>query len=143
VPGDARGFGPAFGAQIGGRLLYFTAGPHFRMVKLSGFSLWTLDLTLGFRVPLGRLEPYAAIGGGYARVSGTGEGARIDGFDARLGGGIDYFATNVFSIGPALSAGLVRVSRGAASGAADPVWQRDSSKLGVSISAAAVAALHF
>jgi hypothetical protein len=143
VPGDARGFGPTFGASVGGRLLYFTAGPHFRMVKLPGLSLLTIDLEAGFRVPLGRLEPHVEVGGGYARVGGAGGETRIDGFDGRLGGGIDYYATNTFSIGAALSAALLHVSRGAVAGAADPVWQRDSSKLGACVSAAAVAALHF
>jgi hypothetical protein len=120
---DELGSGPLFGAQIGARLLYFTGGPRFRFVKLSDRSLWTLNLDMGLRIPLGRLEPHVMLGGGYARVSSVQADAAHSGFDVRLGAGVDYYVTNAFSIGGALSAEYGTVA--------------------FAVTAAAVAGLHF
>jgi len=149
----------AVGALVGGaaglRLLYFTVGPHFRFAHFSDWELWTLNLDFGWHVPLGRLDPYGTIGGGYARLGhaadsllGTDRGVSIAGFDIRLGGGLDYYVTNVFSIGGVLEAELLRLARsGVALRPTDPAtassFQADASSLGVTVMLGAVAGFHF
>src|SRR5882724_10097377 len=102
--------GPAFGVGAGLQLLFWTAGPRFRFAHFGDWDLWTLNLELGWRIPLGKLEPYATVGGGYARlghaaddVLGSDRAVGISGFDARLGGGVDYYVSNVLSVGGAFT----------------------------------------
>jgi len=147
--------GPLVGVGGGLRLLYFTVGPHFRFAHFSDWDLWTLNLDFGWHVPLGRLEPYGTLGGGYARLGhaadkllGADRGVSIAGFDVRLGGGLDYYVTNVFSIGGLLEAELLRLARsGVTVRPTDPATasslQSDASSLGVTVTLAAVAGFHF
>jgi hypothetical protein len=145
IAGSLNGLAPWVGASAGVRLLYLTLGPRFRIERLSNASLWTLNLDLGFRIPLGKLEPYVTLGGGYARL-GSITGApscRIDGFDVRLGGGLDYYLTNALSIGASVTGDLVRLSRSAVGSTLEPAWQSEASALGLSVNAAGTASLHF
>jgi len=157
VPDSSKtsGAGGLVGVGTGLRLLYFTAGPQFRLAHASDWDLWTLNLDLGWRVPLGRLEPHGHIGGGYAKLGhsadnllGAARGVSVSGFDFRLGAGIDYYAANVFSIGATLDLELVRLSRSAvALQASDPpaaaAFGSSASSLGLGVTAAAVVGFHF
>jgi hypothetical protein len=56
-------------------------------------------------IPIGRIEPYVTLGGGYASL-GAWNKAKVGadmkqahGFDARAGVGVDFYLTNTFSIG--------------------------------------------
>src|SRR5262249_38410999 len=62
------GVGLAVGGALGVRLLYFTVGPHVRYAAFSTFHFLTVDLDLGWRVPLGRLEPYGVVSAGYGKL---------------------------------------------------------------------------
>ena len=91
-------------------------GP-WRALSLRGvpdWKLWTLGVEGGLHMPLGALEPYATVGVGYASVGsmkygtfdamgqatrGSGDAPSAKGFDARLGIGLDYYLTNMFSVG--------------------------------------------
>ena len=95
---SSSAFGPYFGAGAGLRLLFLTVGPSFRYAAFSDWNLWTLNLDLGWHIPLGNLEPYAMLGGGFAKLGYHGDvqsrwpGASdlsTSGFNVRLGGGID------------------------------------------------------
>jgi hypothetical protein len=147
--------GPLLGIASGARLLYLTVGPCFRFAHTSEWDLWTLGLDIGWHVPLGRLDPHAELGAGYAKVGGAADkllgsnrGVTISGFDARLGGGVDYYFTNVFSLGADLDLELLRLSRSAvAFGANDnpaaAAFGGSASSLGLTVTAAAVAGFHF
>ncbi len=157
VPDSSKTSAPGglVGVGAGLRLLYFTVGPHFRFDHASDWDLWTLNLDLGWRVPLGRLEPHGHIGGGYAKLGhsadnllGAARGVSVTGFDFRLGAGVDYYAANVFSIGATLDVELLRLARSAVvlqptdpAGAA--AFGSSASSLGVAVTAAAVVGLHF
>ena len=55
--------GPQFGVGSGLRLLFLTAGPRFRYAHFSHFDLWTLNLDLGWHVPLGNRAGRGVFGG--------------------------------------------------------------------------------
>ncbi|HKQ69682.1 MAG TPA: outer membrane beta-barrel protein [Polyangiaceae bacterium] len=151
----ASGAGGFFGVGAGVRLLYFTVGPRFRLAHFSSWDLWTLNLDLGWHIPLGKLEPYATLGAGYAKLGhsaddllGNARGVSVSGFDVRLGGGIDYYVTNVFSVGGTLELEMVRLGRSgiALTPADDPAasaFGSDASALGITAAAGAVLGLHF
>jgi hypothetical protein len=149
------GAGALVGVSAGLRLLYFTVGPHFRFAHASDWDLWTLNLDLGWRVPLGRLEPHGHIGGGYAKLAhsadnllGNARGVSVTGFDFRFGGGVDYYVANVFSIGGTLDVELLRLARSSvAIQPTDPpaaaAFSTSASSLGVAVTAGAVIGFHF
>jgi hypothetical protein len=157
VPGDSKSssVGPALGLASGVRLLYFTLGPRFRYAPMTDWDLWTLDLDAGWRVPLGRLEPHGRIGAGYARLGhsadkllGASRGVSVSGFNVRLGGGFDYYPTNVFSFGATLDIELLRLARSSVAGQpTDPPaasgYATSASGLGLVVTACAVAGFHF
>ena len=122
---SASGGGPAVHLGIGPRFGPVALGLRAGMVALQGDStaavgngqLWTIDLEGLFRMPLGRVEPYLLLGGGYAKfgglgdaLSGIGRGADIDGVDLRGGVGVDWYATPRFSIGARGSVEMLFVS---------------------------------
>src|SRR6185436_11034082 len=60
--------GPVVGVGAGVRLLFVTLGPRFRFGHFRDWDLWTLDAEVGFKAPLGAVEPFIGLGAGYARV---------------------------------------------------------------------------
>ncbi len=156
VPDSALGL--VLGGGVGARLLYFTAGARFRYGLLDDLHLWTLDLEVALRVPKGRLEPYAFVAAGYARganfkaqdaVEALGDSTgdlTLGGIDARLGGGVDYFVTPVFSVGGRLEADLLFLSRDAvleSETGQDSVYAKDGSGIGLSAAGFVDLGLHF
>ena len=147
--------GPLFGLASGLRLLYFTIGPRFRFAHTTDWDLWTLNLDVGWHIPLGRLEPHGELGLGYAKLGhsadkffGADRGVSVSGFDARLGFGIDYYPTNVFSIGATLDLEFLRLARSSvALQATDPAavasFGTSASSLGIAATACAVVGFHF
>lgn len=103
--------GPVIGAGVGARLLFITVGARGRLGLLNNWQFFTVGGEVGFHIPIGRLEPRFSLGGGYAAVGsfdqvvtgGVQPDISIRGFYARAGGGMDYFITNIFSIGASVS----------------------------------------
>jgi hypothetical protein len=98
--------GGVIGAGIGARLLFLTVGARGRIGLLDAWQLFSVGGELGFHIPIGRIEPYFHLGGGYSAVGsfsdtllGSDPAVSIRGFYARAGGGLDFFVTSVFSIG--------------------------------------------
>ena len=120
LPGTDKtsGFRPYWGAAAGLRFVYFTVGPRFRFAHFTDWNIWTLNLDVGWHAPFGNFESYGSLGAGYAKVAmGNDAIARsgdvsIGGFDIRLSSGIDYYLSNVFSIGAMIGVDFVRLSRG-------------------------------
>lgn len=123
----SSGVGPT--ANIGGglRLVFLTLGLRGRVATfhddspaqtVGAWQIWTLDLEAGLRVPLGRMEPHAALAGGYASfggfrtaLQGLSAGLDVHGIDARLDGGVDYWVAQSISVGLDATAGLLAVAR--------------------------------
>jgi hypothetical protein len=146
-------FGPTFGVSSGLRLLYFTVGPHFRFTHTNDWELWTLNLDFGWRVPLGRLEPHGEIGGGFAKLGHSADkiadvykDVSVTGFDIRLGGGVDYFPSKVFSIGATVDVDFLRLSRGRVAplrAGSGTDFTSAASSLGIAVTGCAVLGFHF
>lgn len=148
--------GLLYGAGVGVRILVFTAGVRFRLGSFSDWQLWTLNAEGGLRIPIGSLEPYFTVGGGYASLGSfstdapASSKADVKGFNARIGAGLDYYLSNTFSVGANLTGELLFLSRGKVSAAATStsgneaaVYGKDGSSIGAGTTLTAVAGLHF
>lgn len=105
-PSGASGL--AFGAGAGARLLYFSLGARFQYGNFSEFTPWSVLGEGALRVPLGKFEPFGLIGVGYTKVSGL--SGSVGGADVRLGGGLDYYLSDSFSVGAQASGDLFFLS---------------------------------
>jgi hypothetical protein len=110
--------GAMAGVGAGLRLVFLTIGPRFRVAHFSNWDLWSLNAELGIHIPLGSVEPYFTLGGGYAKVGNATQasftsdnGVKITGYDVRGGFGIDYYVTNTFSVGVNGTAELLAMTR--------------------------------
>jgi hypothetical protein len=147
--------GLLYGGGLGLRILNYTAGVRFRMGTFSDWSLWTLDAEGQFRIPIGRLEPYATLGAGYASLgsfktdSALVSDVAVRGFNARLGVGLDYYLSNTFSLGANLTGDLLVLSRSAVAvplesdSAEAKVYGKDGSGIGAGATLTVVVGLHF
>jgi len=109
------GTGPMAGAAIGVRFVFLTLGVRGRVASyensdrnqaVSSWNMSSLNGEIGLRVPLHRLEPYATLSGGYTTFGGFGnavrgvqDGVNVNGFNTRLGIGLDYFLSRYISLG--------------------------------------------
>ena len=148
--------GLVYGAGVGVRILVFTAGARFRVGSFSEWQLWTLNLEGGLRIPIGSLEPYFTVGGGYASLGSfsttapASSKADVKGFNARAGVGLDYYLSNTFSVGGNLTGDLLFLSRSkvaeadsSMSGDEAAVYGKDGSSIGAGATLTAVVGLHF
>ena len=101
----SRASGPAFATSLGLRVGFLTLGLRGGVARfedrslersVGSYDLWSLAAELGTRVPIGPVEPYVLIGGGYSAfggiddaVDGLGAGLDVDGVNVRAGGGLD------------------------------------------------------
>ncbi|HEX6277999.1 MAG TPA: hypothetical protein VFZ53_33375 [Polyangiaceae bacterium] len=132
------------GAGLGVRLIYFTLGARFRYAPLPDWALWTLGAEGGVHVPLGALEPYFTLGVGYVSIASKEGELTMNGIDTRLGAGVDYYFTNMFSVGANLTGDLMFLSRGEVADApSGSVYAEDGSGIGGGLTLTAVMGLHF
>lgn len=154
------------GAGLGLRVIFLTIGPRFRLASFSDYQLWTLNGELGLHIPLGNLEPYFTLGGGYASLGSFSAGnigaglnskdVQITGYNIRAGGGLDYYVTPVFSVGASVSWELLGLARpgvdpnklsgsgqAGAAGAQAALYAADGSSLGSAFTGSIVLGLHF
>lgn len=153
ISGDSLGL--VLGGGAGLRFLYFTGGARFRYGLLEDYHLMSVGLEGALRIPRGKVEPYAFAGAGYVRASNFeaedqvfASGTRRDdlvasGFNLRLGGGLDYFVTPVFSAGARLEADVVFLSRPAVLQSGGGIYASDGSGIGLVTNALLVLGLHF
>jgi hypothetical protein len=161
--------GMVFGGGLGVRLIFLTLGGRFRLGNFENWQLWTLDAEAGIHLPLGRVEPYFTLGGGYASLGAFDlnrstmdlkrAGVDISGWNVRGGFGLDVYVTNVVTIGANLTGDVLFLSRpgvnpaklastsetteqGAVAKARD-VYAADGSSIGAAMTATAVVGLHF
>lgn len=157
--------GLVYGAGLGLRLIFITIGPRFRLANFSKYDIWTLNAELGIHIPLGSVEPYFTLGGGYASMGSFGqknigaglnsEDVDITGYNIRGGFGIDIYLSDTFSLGANLTGEMIALTRpgvdpsklntgGTTAGqAAADVYAADGSSIGAAAALTAVAGLHF
>lgn len=148
--------GPSIGAGAGIRLVLYTLGVRARLGMFEHFNVATFNGEAGVRIPLGSLEPYFNLGGGYALLSSLdandwdGE-ATARGWNARLGAGLDYYVTPAFSVGANVTGDALFLSRSGVDLAdgnqldagSREVAEADGSGVGASVTTTALLGLHF
>ncbi len=149
--------GPVVGAGLGVRVFVITAGARFRYATFQDFSWWTLDAEAGLRIPMGRLDLYVTLGGGYGSASGFGEGPSSDldlsklaltGFNLRTGGGAEFYFSETFSVGASINGEVAFLKRSAVDTPSAPagdlaVYAEDASSVGARLTTTAYLGLHF
>ena len=121
------GVGPSVGVGAGVRLLFVTLGVRGRVASFEdtspahdvhGWTMSSLDGEIGFRAPLGRVEPYITLAAGYTTLGGLGSAVRglssgidVNGFDTRVGLGFDYYLSRHVSLGATGTAELLALTR--------------------------------
>jgi hypothetical protein len=145
--------GMMYGAGLGMRLLVFTFGARFRFGNFPDWELWTLNAEAGMHIPIGRIEPYVTLGGGYASLGAWNkskvgpEMKQAHGFDARAGFGVDFYLTNTFSVGGNFTGDMLILSRAGSvlgpQGSVLVAAQPSGSGIGLGGTLSAVLGLHF
>ena len=95
-------------AGLGLQLLFLRVGPRARVGFFEDWQLFSVGGEVSLRFPLGFLEPHIDLGGGYTALGSLSTGglaalsksARVEGGYGRIGGGLDIFIGDAFSIGP-------------------------------------------
>ena len=155
VPTSTRSedVGGIFGVMGGVKLLFLSIGPHARFGRFQDWDLWTVDLDVGFHAPLGAVEPFLRLGGGYARLSRAfdkvrnGGSLHSDGYNLSLALGADYFVTNYLTIGGRVSGELIGLHRAgvdldAQDGLVNDYLKYDGAALGLAVTGALALGLH-
>lgn len=162
---ESKSVGPVYGAGVGFRLVFLTLGGRFRIATLDIGDLWTLNGELGIRIPLGSLEPYITLGGGFASLGSFDKGnistsnlnrddVEITGGNVRVGFGLDYYLTSVFSIGANFTGEMLFLTRPSLidspptqvtneQEAQEAALAADGSSIGTQVGLTAVIGLHF
>ncbi len=141
------------GAAAGVKLLFLSLGPHFRIAHFRDWDLWTLNLDVQWLAPLGKIEPYVMLSGGYARLGRAFDSTtsttsvRVMGYDLRLVLGGDYFATQNVSIGASLSGEVLGMHRAGVDlnsqdGLVNDLYKFDGASAGLGITGALGVGLH-
>jgi hypothetical protein len=141
--------GPVVGVGAGLRFLFLTLGPRFRFGHFRDWDLWSLGAEVGFKAPLGAVEPFIVVGAGYTKLGSLQDaGVRVQGYDIRVGAGLDYYFNKTFSIGGAATAELLGMTRAgvdlnrATGSLSEDVYKLDGSSVGIAMMASAVAGVH-
>ncbi len=141
--------GPAVEVGAGLRIFVVTIGPSFRYAFFRDWDLWTLDGEIGLHAPIGKLEIFALLGGGYAKVGQLPQSnITVAGYDLRIGGGADYYVTNSFSVGGIVTGEVLGLARPgvdlnqSTGSVVKDVLAYDSSSIGVAMMVGPIVGLH-
>ena len=111
IPDDKSDFrsgaGPVFGVGAGGEFISFQAGARLRVLSTPNFNLWTVGGELAYQPGSGRFWPRIGVGVGYVwgnKFPVESCGAQcgnldINGIDAGLRAGLQYYITSNIEIG--------------------------------------------
>lgn len=140
---ESKQTGLVAGAGLGVRIIYLTFGARFRYAPLPDWTLWTVGAEGGLHIPIGSLEPYFTLGLGYVNVKPKEGELDAQGFDGRLGAGIDYYLTNMFSVGANLTGDILVLSGSKVPAVPDSGATENGSSVGAGVTLTAVMGLHF
>jgi len=95
--------GGVISAGAGAQLIFLTLGVRGRMGFFDAWQIGRIGGELGFRIPLGIIEPRFDLGGGYAALGSFNtvvpQQVSIDGAYARAGAGVDFYPVNILALG--------------------------------------------
>lgn len=108
--------GGTLSAGVGAQLVFLTLGVRGRMGFFEAWQIGRVGGELGFRIPLGVVEPRFDLGGGYAALGSFDSGVvpdviGIDGGYARAGAGIDFYPVSILAIGAYASFDFLALKR--------------------------------
>jgi len=142
--------GYALGGGAGFFVSFITLGVQAEVAMHSNFSLGTVLLDLGIRLPTPHLEPYLRFGIGYAWMFNSnlipGVDVAIRGVAANLGIGFDYMISPLVAIGIGGDATVINVRRSGISGIPSPAnidLSEEGDAIGLQVSAMVQLSLHF
>jgi hypothetical protein len=148
---DIGGF---IGAAAGVKLVFLSVGPHVRMAHFQDWDIWTLDLDVGFHAPLGKVEPFLRLGGGYARLARAFDSVQNNGnllsqgYHLTLALGADYFVTHNLTLGAKVSGDVLALYRSGVNlnqqdGVVNDYLKFDGASAGLGMAGALALGLHF
>ncbi len=95
--------GGVLSAGIGAQLIFLTLGVRGRMGFFDAWQVGRIGGEVGFRIPLGIVEPRFDLGAGYAALGSFDsvfpDQTSLDGFYARAGAGVDFYPVKILAIG--------------------------------------------
>jgi hypothetical protein len=100
---DTTANGGVIGAGLGAQIIFVTIGARGRMGFFSDWWLGRVGGEVGFRIPIGIVEPRFDVGAGYAALASFDEDVPeqigVSGFYVRAGAGVDFYPVEVLAIG--------------------------------------------
>lgn len=95
--------GGAISAGIGAQIIFLTLGARARLSFFDEWQMGRVGGEVGFRIPLGFIEPRFDLGAGYAAVANFNDivpqDISIHGFYVRAGAGVDFYPVEVLALG--------------------------------------------
>jgi len=99
--------------------LFVTLGARGRLGFFDDWYLARVGGEVGFRIPIGFVEPRFDVGAGYAALTGfddiVPDEVGLSGFYVRAGAGVDFYPVEILAIGFVTTFDFVGLSRGALS----------------------------
>jgi hypothetical protein len=100
---ETEASGGAVSAGIGAQIIFLTIGARGRMAFFDAWQIGRVGGEIGFRIPVGFVEPRFDLGGGYAALGQfdgvVAEEISIEGFYVRAGAGVDFFPVDILALG--------------------------------------------
>ncbi len=102
--------GGFYGVGLGAQLLFLRIGPRFRHGFFPDWQMFSIGGELGIRIPIKFMDLHFDLGGGYVALGSLGgalasqsDAIDVNGGYGRIGGGLDFFIGEIFSVGPFVS----------------------------------------
>ncbi len=107
--------GGVISAGLGAQIIFVTIGARGRMGFFSDWQIGRVGGEVGFKIPVGFVEPRFDIGAGYAALANfdgvVPEEIGIQGFYVRAGAGVDFYPVEVLAIGAVASFDFLGMTR--------------------------------
>jgi hypothetical protein len=164
--------GPMFGVGGGVRFVILVLGANLRYNALSSFNLWQINGEAGLKIPISKLDLLFGLHGGYSFVGRLGDASvgtssnvpsdkdavKIRGFNGGFHFAVDYYVSQLFSVGGGVFADLLFLNRPPldkpagydqltpdqkAAIESDPTYQRSGTSIGLQLGGGLRLGLHF
>jgi hypothetical protein len=95
--------GGVLSAGLGAQLVFVTIGARGRMGFFPDWQIGRIGGEIGFKIPVGFVEPRFDLGAGYAALASfdslVPEQISVQGFYVRAGAGVDFYPVDVLALG--------------------------------------------
>lgn len=112
---ETEASGGVISAGIGAQIVFLTLGVRGRMGFFDAWQIGRIGGELGFKIPIGFVEPRFNLGAGYAALGNfdgvVAENVDIRGFYARAGAGVDFYPVKFLALGAEASFDFMGLAR--------------------------------